>query len=175
MVEEVKLEEQVNLSMNLAPPDGARHSKKRVGRGKGSGQGTYAGKGLKGQNARSGGGVRPGFEGGQTPLVRRLPRKRGFRNFSRVEFEAVNIGMLQSRFEAGAVVDSDSLFEKNLIRGIDSSYKILGSGSLDKSLNVDAPRISQGAKEAIEAAGGSYNETSPAEKRVRNRKHLRKT
>jgi large subunit ribosomal protein L15 len=83
--------------------------------------------------------------------------------------------MLESRFEAGAVVDSNSLFEKNLIRSIDSSYKILGSGSLDKSLNVDAPRISQGAKEAIEAAGGSYNETSPAEKRVRNRKHLRKT
>jgi large subunit ribosomal protein L15 len=83
--------------------------------------------------------------------------------------------MLQSRFEAGAVVDSNSLFEKNLIRGINSSYKILGSGSLDKSLTVDAPRFSQGAKEAIEAAGGSYNETAPAEKRVRNRKHLRKT
>ena len=175
MTEEVKLEDQISSSVNLAPPDGARHSKKRVGRGKASGQGTYAGKGLKGQNARSGGGVRPGFEGGQTPLVRRLPRKRGFRNFSRVEFEAVNIGMLQSRFEAGAVVDSNSLFEKNLIRGIDSSYKILGSGSLDKSLSVDAPRISQGAKEAIEGAGGSYNETSPAEKRVRNRKHLRKS
>ena len=154
---------------------GSKKKRKRIGRGPGSGLGKTSGRGHKGAKSRSGFKNKRGFEGGQTPLVRRLPRKRGFRNFSRVEFEAVNIGMLQSRFETGAVVDSNSLFEKNLIRGTDSAYKILGSGSLDKSLSVDAPRISQGAKEAIEGAGGSYNETSPAEKRVRNRKHLRKS
>ena len=161
------------LSDGLSQPDGAKHSRKRVGRGKASGQGTYAGKGLKGQNARSGGGVRPGFEGGQTPLVRRLPRTRGFRNFSRVEYQPINLGILEARFESGATVDAESLVSIGLIKSVDVAFKILGTGELEKSLNVTAPRFSRSAKSAIEDAGGSCTETAPAEKKIRNRKHLR--
>ena len=102
-------------SDGLSQPDGAKHSKQRVGRGKASGQGTYAGKALKGQKARSGGGVRPGFEGGQTPLVRRLPRTRGFRNFSRIEYQPINLVTLENRFASGASVDPESLASLGVI------------------------------------------------------------
>ena len=117
-------------SDGLSQPDGAKHSKKRVGRGKASGQGTYAGKGLKGQKARSGGGVRPGFEGGQTPLVRRLPRTRGFRNFSRIEYQPINLVTLENRFASGARVDPESLASLGLIKNVDVAFKILGAGEL---------------------------------------------
>ena len=160
-------------SDGLSQPDGAKHSKKRVGRGKASGQGTYAGKGRKGQKARSGGGVRPGFEGGQTPLVRRLPRTRGFRNFSRIEYQPINLVTLENRFASGARVDPESLASLGLIKNVDVAFKILGAGELEKPLKVTAPRFSRTAKSAIEAAGGSCTETAPPDKKVRNRKHLR--
>jgi len=156
---------------SLRQPNGAKHASKRVGRGPGSGQGTYAGRGRKGQKAR--GHVRPQFEGGQMPLVRRLGHKRGFRNFNRIEFQAVSLRDLSRRFEAGATVDGDSLAAVGLIDSPASAYKVLASGTIDRALTVTAPRLSDAAKQAINAAGGSFTETAPAEKRIRNRIHRR--
>jgi large subunit ribosomal protein L15 len=155
----------------LRQPKGAKHASKRVGRGPGAGQGTYAGRGRKGQKAR--GHVRPQFEGGQMPLVRRLGHKRGFRNFNRVEFQAVSLRDLSRRFESGATVDADSLAAAGLIDSPTSPYKVLASGTVDRALTVTAPRLSEAAKQAITAAGGSFDETAPAQKRVRNRIHRR--
>lgn len=156
----------------LRPPRGAKRARKRVGRGVGSGTGTYSGRGLKGQKAR--GKVRPGFEGGQIPQVRRLPHLRGFKNFARVEFQAVNLDDLNDRFEAGATVDGEALAAARLIDDADTPFKILGRGELGHALTVRAPRLSAAAKSAIEAAGGSFEELAPAEKRVRNRIHRRR-
>lgn len=155
----------------LRQPKGAKHVSKRVGRGAGSGQGTYAGRGRKGQKAR--GHVPAQFEGGQMPLVRRLGHKRGFRNFNRIEFQAVSLRDLGRRFEAGATVDGDSLAAAGLIDSPNSAYKVLASGTIDRALTVTAPRLSEAAKQAITAAGGSFEETAPAQKRVRNRIHRR--
>ena len=137
----------------LKPVEGARHAKKRLGRGIGSGLGKTAGKGTKGQNARSGGGVRPGFEGGQLPLFQRLP-KRGFKNISRVEYKVVNVKQLNV-FENGTVVDVAKLVEAGIVKELNEDVKILGNGKLEKKLTVKANKFSESAKKAIEAAGGS--------------------
>ncbi|MEY8468892.1 50S ribosomal protein L15 [Faecalibaculum rodentium] len=129
-----------------------RTARKRVGRGPGSGLGKTSGRGQKGQNARSGGGVRPGFEGGQTPLARRLP-KRGFTNINRKEYAVVNVEDL-NRFEDGTVVTPALLKEVGLVRKELNGVKILGNGELTKKLNVTAAKFSKSAVEAIEKAGG---------------------
>ena len=140
----------------LKPVSGARHSKKRLGRGIGSGQGKTAGKGSKGQNARSGGGVRPGFEGGQLPLFQRLP-KRGFHNFTKVEYAIVNVSEL-NKFRAGSTVTIDTLIENVLVKDVKDGVKILGNGELTKKLTVMANKFSESAKKAIEALGGKAEE-----------------
>lgn len=131
---------------------GARKSTKRLGRGQGSGQGKTAGKGHKGQNARSGGGVAIGFEGGQTPLFKRIP-KRGFTNFTRKEYAIINLSDL-NRFDEGATVDAFALVTEGLIKKLHNGVKILGNGKLEKKLNVQCHKISKSAKEAIEKVGG---------------------
>ncbi|ALS75442.1 50S ribosomal protein L15 [Planococcus sp. CP5-4] len=136
----------------LKPAEGSRSSRKRIGRGIGSGTGKTAGKGHKGQKARSGGGVRPGFEGGQNPLFRRLP-KRGFTNINRKDYTVVNLDVL-NRFEEGTEITPALLIETGVVSKERSGIKILGNGSLDKKLSVQAHKFSASAKEAIEAAGG---------------------
>ena len=138
----------------LQPATGARTSKKRLGRGIGSGLGKTSGKGHKGQWARSGGGVRVGFEGGQMPLIRRLP-KRGFNNHFRKVYTSVNLSAL-SGFEAGTVVDKELLLENGLIKYVkdDAGLKVLGNGEINVALTVKAAKFSASAKEAIEKAGG---------------------
>ena len=137
----------------LQPAEGSRQERKRLGRGIGSGQGKTAGKGHKGQNARSGGGVRPGFEGGQTPLMRRLP-KRGFTNISRKEYAVVNLDAL-NRFEEGTEVTPELLIETGVVSNEKAGIKILAKGNVEKKLTVKAHKFSSAAKEAIEAAGGT--------------------
>jgi large subunit ribosomal protein L15 len=137
----------------LKPAEGSRKDRKRLGRGIGSGQGKTAGKGHKGQNARSGGGVRLGFEGGQTPLYRRLP-KRGFTNFARKEFAIVNLDAL-NRFEEGTEVTPELLIESGVVSNEKAGIKILAKGNVEKKLTVKAHKFSSAAKEAIEAAGGN--------------------
>ena len=138
----------------LHPVEGARHSKKRLGRGIGSGLGKTAGKGTKGQNARSGGGVRPGFEGGQLPLFQRLP-KRGFKNVNRTEYSIINVEDLNV-FEDGATVDAEAIINAKLIKEVKDGIKVLGNGELTKKkLVVKANKFSESAKKAIEALGGS--------------------
>jgi large subunit ribosomal protein L15 len=137
----------------LKPAEGSRHARKRLGRGIGSGQGKTSGKGHKGQNARSGGGVRLGFEGGQTPLFRRLP-KRGFTNIGRKEFAIVNLDAL-NRFEEGTEVTPELLIETGVVSNEKAGIKILAKGNVEKKLTVKAHKFSSAAKEAIEAAGGT--------------------
>lgn len=158
----------------LRQPEGAKRPRKRVGRGDASGHGRTAARGMKGQNKRSGGGVRPGFEGGQIPMVRRLPHLRGFKNFTRIEFQPINLGLLADRFEAGATVDAEALAAARLIDDVNQPYKVLARGELTHALTVRAPRISESAKQAIEAAGGSYEEAAPADRTPRNRIHRRR-
>jgi large subunit ribosomal protein L15 len=137
----------------LKPAEGSRHERKRLGRGIGSGQGKTAGKGHKGQKARSGGGVRIGFEGGQTPLFRRLP-KRGFTNINRKEYAVVNLDAL-NRFEEGTEVTPELLIETGVVSNEKAGIKILAKGNVEKKLTVKAHKFSSAAKEAIEAAGGT--------------------
>ena len=137
----------------LSPAPGSVSERKRVGRGHGSGNGKTAGKGHKGQNARSGGGVRIGFEGGQMPLARRIP-KRGFNNIFAAEYATVNVSDLEARFESGAVVDAAALIECGAIKDAKDGIKILGNGELTKSLTVKAAKFTAGAQEKIEKAGG---------------------
>ena len=136
----------------LHPAAGSTTAPKRLGRGVGSGLGKTSGKGHKGAKARSGGGKRPGFEGGQMPLYRRVP-KRGFTNISRVEHATVNVGRLEI-FENGTVVTAETLKEAGLISKMMGGVKILGNGELTKKLTVEAAKFSDGAKEKIEALGG---------------------
>ena len=140
----------------LKPAAGSAKDAWRKGRGAGSGNGKTAGKGHKGQNARSGGGVRPGFEGGQLPLYRKLP-KRGFKNRFAVNYAVVNVAAL-NRFEDGAVVDVEALKAAKLVRKELDGVKILGNGELTKKLTVKATVFSATAKEKIEAAGGKTEE-----------------
>ena len=139
----------------LSPAEGSRTSVKRLGRGIGSGLGKTSGKGHKGQWARSGGGVRPGFEGGQMPLTRRVP-KRGFNNHFRKVYAVVNLEQL-SAFEAGAVVDFETLLDAGLIKEVKNAvgHKVLAGGELNVALTVKAAKFSVAAKEAIEKAGGT--------------------
>ena len=139
----------------LQPAEGSRKSVKRLGRGTGSGLGKTSGKGHKGQWARSGGGVRPGFEGGQMPLTRRLP-KRGFNNHFRKVYATVNVSVL-ANFEANAVVDFETLYCAGLIKRVKNAVglKVLGDGELNVALTVKADKFSAQAKEAIEKAGGT--------------------
>ena len=132
--------------------EGARKTRKRVGRGTSSGTGKTAGKGQKGQGARSGGGKKPGFEGGQTPLFMRLP-KRGFTNFNKLEYAIVNLDQLNT-FEAGTVVCPKALKEAGLIKKELDGVKVLGNGTLEKAITVKAHKFSKSALAAIEAAGG---------------------
>lgn len=136
----------------LKPAEGSRKERNRVGRGIGSGNGKTAGKGHKGQNARSGGGVRPGFEGGQTPLFRRLP-KRGFTNINRKDYAIVNLDTLNV-FEEGTEITPVLLIETGIVSKEKAGIKILAKGKLEKKLTVKAHKFSSAAKEAIEAAGG---------------------
>ena len=136
----------------LSPAAGSNTKAYRKGRGNGSGNGTTAGRGQKGQWSRSGGGVRVGFEGGQMPLVRRLP-KRGFNNIFAKPMEAVNVSALE-KFEDGAVVNAQSLLEKGILSKCQYGVKILGKGEITKKLTVQATAFSASAKEKIEAAGG---------------------
>ena len=144
----------------LRSPPGARRERRRVGRGNGSGQGTTAGKGTKGQKARSGGGVPPYFEGGQLPLVRRLPYRRGFRNPFRTEYAIVNVAQL-ARLPAGSAVTVDTLVEMGLLHAGEGPLKVLGDGELSVPLHIRADRVSRQAREKIEAAGGSVQELMP--------------
>ncbi|MEL7562742.1 50S ribosomal protein L15 [Dehalogenimonas sp. 4OHTPN] len=137
----------------LFPSPGASKNRKRVGRGDASGHGNYSGRGYKGQKARAGGRIRPGFEGGQNPLIKKLPQKRGFHNPFRVEYDVVNIGDLKV-FDSGAVVDADSLVSARLLKSASRPLKILGGGELDRALTVKAAAFSAEAKAKIEAAGG---------------------
>ena len=139
----------------LSPATGSNVPAKRLGRGIGSGLGKTSGKGHKGQWARSGGGVRPGFEGGQMPLIRRIP-KRGFNNIFKKSYSIVNLSVLDT-FEAGAVVDINALSEKGLIKLVKGGVglKVLAGGELNKALTVKANAFSVSAKEAIEKAGGT--------------------
>lgn len=136
----------------LKPAEGSRKKRNRVGRGTGSGNGKTAGRGHKGQGARSGGGVRLGFEGGQTPLFQRLP-KRGFTNIHRKEYAIVNLETL-NRFEDGTEVTPELLIETGIVRNPKAGIKILGNGKIEKKLTVKANKFSSAAKEAIEAIGG---------------------
>ena len=137
---------------DLSPVDGSTHVGKRKGRGNGSGNGKTAGRGHKGQKARSGGGVRIGFEGGQMPLARRIP-KRGFNNIFAQPLEAVNVSAL-NRFEDGAVVDADALLSAGVLSKCVYGVKVLGNGNLTKAITVKASAFSESAKQKIEAAGG---------------------
>ena len=136
----------------LSPAKGSRKAPKRVGRGVASGTGKTAGRGTKGHNSRSGGGVRPGYEGGQMPLQRRLP-KRGFTNIFKNKIAVVNVRDL-ARFEKGSVVDIEALVQANLVKGRRDGVKILGHGEIKHSLEVKVNQISKSAREKIEAAGG---------------------
>jgi len=136
----------------LKPAEGSTHAPKRLGRGIGSGHGKTSGKGHKGQNSRAGGGVRPGFEGGQNPLMRRMP-KRGFNNISRKEIIPLNVRDLE-RFEDGAEVTIESLFEIGLIKAVKDGVKILATGDLTKALTVKIGKVSPAAAKKIVAAGG---------------------
>jgi large subunit ribosomal protein L15 len=141
---------------NLKPKKGSRHAKKRVGRGPGSGHGKTAGRGEKGQKSRSGFSRQIGFEGGQMPLHRRLP-KRGFTNIFKKEYAVVNVSDLE-RFDNGATVDEAALRSAGLVKGRNDGVKILGDGELSKKLNVSATKFSKTAKATIEKAGGSCQE-----------------
>ncbi|SDF50834.1 50S ribosomal protein L15 [Sporolituus thermophilus] len=136
----------------LSPAPGSKHKRTRVGRGLGSGLGKTAGRGHKGQKARAGGGVRPGFEGGQMPIYRRLP-KRGFHNKFAKEYAEVNVNQL-NRFENGAVVDPVALVEAGILKNVRDGVRILGNGELEKSLTVKAHGFTKSAVEKIQAAGG---------------------
>jgi len=143
------------LKLNdIGAPKGANREKKRRGRGPASGQGKTSGRGHKGQNSRSGGGVPPWFEGGQMPLNRRLP-KRGFTNIFKKHFQLVNIDQLEARFESGETVDGSSLAERGLVKYAGRPVKLLGRGEISKTLTIQVDKASQTAVKAIEAAGGS--------------------
>ncbi|MDO5427008.1 MAG: 50S ribosomal protein L15 [Coriobacteriia bacterium] len=144
--------------IDLKPAEGSRHAKKRVGRGIGSGRGKTSGRGMNGQMSRAGGGKRAGFEGGQNPLARRLPKLPGFKNFNRTEYVPVNVSRLEEKYKAGEVVDVDSLAKYGIIKNTDCVVKVLGSGDIKKKLTVKVDKVSASAKAKIEKAGGKVEE-----------------
>jgi large subunit ribosomal protein L15 len=141
---------------NLSPAKGSRKPKKRLGRGPGTGHGKTSGRGHKGFKARSGSGIKPGFEGGQMPLQRRLP-KRGFNNIFQKSFAIINVKDLE-KFDDGSSVDREALLQAGLIKSQDKHVKILGDGTLSKKLTVSVDKLSEGARKKIEDAGGSISE-----------------
>ena len=145
----------------LSPPPGAKKARKRVGRGDSSGHGTYSGRGCNGQKSRAGYKMNRGFEGGQLPLIRRLPRKRGFTNIFRTEYSVVNIGKL-SIFEAGGEVTPERLVEAGVLKSLRHPVKILAEGDISHPLVVKAHRFSAAAKAKIEAAGGKVEKVEYA-------------
>ena len=145
----------------LSPAPGSKRSRKRVGRGDGSGHGTYSGRGCKGQKSRSGFRMRPGFEGGQLPLIKRLPRKRGFTNIFRTEYSVVNIDKLNV-FESGSEVTPEKLVAAGVVKSRRYPIKILAGGELNHPLSVKADKFSAAAKAKIEAAGGKVEEVGHA-------------
>ncbi len=145
----------------LSPAPGSKRSRKRVGRGDGSGHGTYSGRGCKGQKSRAGYKMRPGFEGGQLPLIKRLPRKRGFVNIFRKEYSVVNLGKL-SAFESGSEVTPERLLAAGLVKSLRHPIKILAEGDIKHPLVVKANKFSATAKAKIEAAGGKVEEVGNA-------------
>ncbi len=147
----------------LSPAPGSRRKRKRVGRGDGSGHGTYSGRGCKGQKSRSGGGVRPGFEGGQLPLIKRLPRKRGFTNIFRIEYSVVNLDKLNT-FDPGSKVTPEELLARGMVKSLRYPIKILARGDLDRPLVIKVNKFSAAAKARIEAAGGKVEEMGDAGK-----------
>lgn len=147
----------------LFPAPGSKKGRKRVGRGDGSGHGTYSGRGCKGQKSRSGGKTTRGFEGGQLPLIRRLPRKRGFTNIFRVEYSVVSIDKLNV-FEAGSEVTPEKLVAAGVVKSLRRPVKILAEGDIDRPLVVRANKFSAAAKAKIEAAGGTVEEIGHAAK-----------
>ena len=140
---------------DLFPAPGSRKNRKRVGRGNGSGHGSTAGRGDKGQNSRAGGGKGPGFEGGQNPLHMRLPKLPGFKNRFRTEYAIVNVSRLEEAYAAGDVVDVESLVQKGIVKSPVAPVKVLGDGDLTKSLTVRVDKASASAKAKIEGAGGT--------------------
>jgi len=147
----------------LSPASGSKRKRKRVGRGDGSGHGTYSGRGCKGQKSRSGGGVRPGFEGGQLPLIKRLPRKRGFTNIFRIEYSVVNLGKLNT-FDPGSEVTPEKLVARGIVKSLRYPIKVLAGGDLDRPLVIKVNRCSAAARAKIEAAGGKAEEMGDAGK-----------
>jgi large subunit ribosomal protein L15 len=141
----------------LSPAPGAKKKRKRVGRGDGSGHGTYSGRGCKGQKSRSGNKVRPGFEGGQMPLIKRLPEKRGFTNIFKTEYSTVNISQL-GVFEAGSEVTPEKLVASGIVKSLKRPIKILAAGEMAHPLTIKANKFSAAAKAKIEAAGGKAEE-----------------
>ena len=149
------------LQEKLSPAPGSRRGRKRVGRGDGSGHGTYSGRGCKGQKSRSGNKVRPGFEGGQLPLIKRLPQKRGFTNPFRTEYSLVNLDKL-GIFEPGSEVTPEKLVAAGVVKSLRQPIKILGVGEITHPLVVKANKFSAAAKAKIEAAGGKVEEVGHA-------------
>lgn len=139
---------------DLKPAEGSKRNRKRVGRGPASGNGKTAGRGMNGQKSRAGGGKGAGFEGGQTPLARRLPKLPGFRNFNRVEYVPVNVSRLDAKFNAGDLVDADTLYAAGIIKNTTDPIKVLGDGEITKALTVRVDKVSASAKAKIEAVGG---------------------
>lgn len=145
----------------LSPAPGSKQRRKRVGRGDGSGHGTYSGRGCKGQKSRSGHRMRPGFEGGQLPLIKRLPQKRGFTNIFRTEYSIVNISKLNI-FESGSEVTPEKLVAARIVKSLRHPIKILADGDINRPLVVKANKFSAAAKAKIEAAGGQAEEVGHA-------------
>ncbi len=141
----------------LSPPAGSKRNRKRVGRGDGSGHGTYSGRGCKGQKSRAGYKMRPGFQGGQLPLIKSLPRKRGFVNIFRTEYSTVNTGKLNI-FESGSEVTPEKLVAAGLVKSLRYPIKVLAEGDINHPLVIKANKFSTAAKAKIEAAGGAVEE-----------------
>lgn len=146
------------MEHQIAPPKGARRPRKRVGRGDAAGGGSYAGRGMKGQKSRSGPGVRPGFEGGQMPLIKGLPMKRGFNNRYKTHYALVDLATLQERFEANAEVTPELLRGLGIVRRTRLPVKVVGDGDLTQPMTVAAHKFTASARAKIEAAGGSVAE-----------------
>lgn len=145
----------MSMQQNTIKSNQLRKNRKRVGRGDSSGYGSYSGRGMKGQKSRSGGAVRPGFEGGQLPMIKRLPSLRGFTNVFKKQFNVVNLDRIIEKFPEGGDVDTNALVDAGVIRDDSSPTKILGRGTLTVSFNISANKFTRSAKEKIEAAGGS--------------------
>ena len=148
---------------DIAPAPGSKKDRKRVGRGDGSGYGTYSGRGCKGQKSRAGYKMRPGFEGGQLPLIKRLPRKRGFTNIFRTEYSTVSVGTLSS-FDSGSEVTPEKLVAAGIIKSLKNPIKILADGDIKHPITVKANKFSASARAKIEAAGGTAEEVEHAAK-----------